>query len=59
MYFWPIYLVRNPLPVDVGTIGQTTSNMCVGCCVFSLKLAVKRFQIDLENLCHYKNVNKI
>jgi hypothetical protein len=44
MYFWPIYLVRNPLPVDVGTIGRTTSNMCVDCCVFSLKLAVKRFE---------------
>jgi hypothetical protein len=40
MYFWPIYLVRNPLPVDVGTIGRTTSNMCVDGCDFSLKLAV-------------------
>jgi hypothetical protein len=40
----PICLVRNPLPVDVGTIGRTTSNMCVDCCVFSLKLAVKRFK---------------
>jgi hypothetical protein len=23
----PIYLVKNPLPVDVGIIGQTTSNI--------------------------------
>jgi hypothetical protein len=44
MYFLSIYLVRNPLPVDVGTIDRITSNICVDCCVFSLKLAVKRFQ---------------
>jgi hypothetical protein len=53
MYFGPIYLVRNPLPVDVGTIGRTKSNMCVDCCVFSKKLTVKRFQFEPENLCHY------
>ena len=33
--FWSIYLVRNPLPVDVGIIGSTTSNI-VSIVVFSL-----------------------
>ena len=36
--FLPIYLVRNPLPVDVGTVGQTTSNI-VYVVVFSLPQA--------------------
>jgi hypothetical protein len=36
--FLPIYLVRNPLPVDVGTAGQITSNI-VFVVVFSIPQA--------------------
>jgi hypothetical protein len=36
--FLPIYLVKNPLPMDVGIVGRTTSNI-VFIVVFSLPQA--------------------